>query len=160
MITAVRRQYVKLLTLFMRLVLGSLYPFLDTKKCFSVALSVFYKASLKARKCFVLTVLGFFVPKLPSCLMTLLCGLKLGWQIVSKGCDIGNNSLLSLRNLLNWLAKALVFGPAYLASGRQGRNSALMKCTNDTKLQMAAGDYGSWRVLWRSLVRGCSVGKK
>lgn len=29
----------------MPLTFGSLYPFLDTKKCFSVALSVFYKAS-------------------------------------------------------------------------------------------------------------------
>lgn len=51
---------------------------LDTKKCFSMPLSVFYKASHKAGKCFVPTVVGFLAPKLPSCLMTLLCGLKLG----------------------------------------------------------------------------------
>lgn len=120
---------------------------LDTKKCFSTPLSIFYKASRKARKCFVLTVLDFFAPKLPSCLMTLLCGLKLGWQIVSKDCGVSNNSLLSTRNLLNCLPKALVFGPAHLASGRQRRNSVLMKCTNDTKLRMAAGDCGSWRAV-------------
>lgn len=51
---------------------------LTQKKYFSVVLSIFYKACLKVRKCFILRVLGFFVPKLPSCLMTLLCGLKLG----------------------------------------------------------------------------------
>lgn len=62
---------------------------------------------------------------------------------MSKGCGTTNNSLLSMRNLLNWLPEALVLGPAYLASGRQRRNTVLMESTNDTELHMAAGDCSS-----------------
>lgn len=159
-ITTMWRQHWKIIFIYEIIVGRFIYFLWHTKKQISVVLSIFYKACLKVRKCFILRVLGFFVPKLPSCLMTLLCGLKLGWQIVSKGCDTTNNGLLSTRNLLNWLPKASVLGPAYLASGRQKRNSVLMKCTNDTKLQMAAGDYSSWHILWRRLVRGSSVCKK
>lgn len=61
---------------------------------------------------------------------------------MSKGCGTMNNSLLSMRNLLNWLPEALVLGLAYLASGRQ-RSTVLMKSINDTKLHMAAGDCSS-----------------
>lgn len=52
-------------------------------------------------------------------------------------------SSIEHEDLLNCLPKALVFGPAYLASGSQGRNSVLMERTNDSELQMAAGDRGS-----------------